>query len=1142
MLSWMRQVTVQTVRRAAPRQMGLLALLALAVAGLAGCDLGTKAAGGGVGGGGGGGTAAVIGPSTNAGYEVLPGTKMVINGTDVQFGPATFPAASSFFGGVRVTLQSDVGASIFYTHPTGDCAGVSTLSYVPYTGRFDVTRNDALPFSIGICFYATLGGVEGARQRITITHDSTPPVPTLLANGADPTGVVFAGFPTITMGFVGGGGTGDGTIHYTTDGSTPTVNTSARISVVNGAGTSSFVFSGASRKIIMLAEDLVGNVTAPGSEVAVSVLLGLTSTTRNSGYYATAQAVQIEPDPSPGAFFYGVSKGYLLLCQYALSSNAYECYDNTLAFVPGNVAERVPLTAADYPYDFGNVGTGDGEIITLPGIAGETVVYDLRFALDPLDSGTLDATQQAYYIIDRDVPSAMVYPDPALTDNDKMQVKTAVFDRGAFTVSSSQITNFALKADKTDALELCAGSLALTPPCLPVTPASAPAPSGSFLRPVAGSSQGDNGPVTVTVTATDGANNTSTVTRYLPIGRTVIGSPAGTAQELGYALAQGNFDCDAACRNTFFSGPLDPKFAPDVVVGEPGRDNGYVYIFYNSVRSEVSFASTAGVFATPLNLTAIGATTIPIGVDVDGATILGTIDLAKQLTTAAEQSSVSSAQFEDAFNKEILRLKVDGIVDLPLHMTSSNGAVTIRSNMGTMETCVTLDPGATGNLLIAALFGAGPVGPSCIYDDKIAGGTLAASTGERFGHAIVVADFNGDGFDDIAVGAPKYGNGSDAGRAYVFYVKTPATTPDFAADADSADTSITGTNPNDNLGWALAAGNFDNANPGAFLTQKDLVIGAPGFTNAGNADAGKVYLLLSGAAGFTAGNLDAETQTSAGTVSPQTETAYKPGERFGHALLGGQLWGGAATTDEVVVGAPGVETLAGTANLIDLTDPTTANPGAVFYYTSGPGGLLYYASGYGLHPDSMFGWSLAAVPSMFSDTCAVFKCLAIGAPHDEATGFLADNHGAVYIDSFGAPAPGHPIYGGAVDDELGIAVAGAGVNTGDTITDLIIGQRSSPVSGLPLSPAYGGLRIVKGRATTPATVTAARSFAAIDANRATGVREQSVFGWSLLPLDTDGDGHTDVLIVGAPGGAKKVGTGNVSGRIHVMSQQTYVVP
>jgi hypothetical protein len=163
-----------------------------------------------------------------------------------------------------------------------------------------------------------------------------------------------------------------------------------------------------------------------------------------------------------------------------------------------------------------------------------------------------------------------------------------------------------------------------------------------------------------------------------------------------------------------------------------------------------------------------------------------------------------------------------------------------------------------------------------------------------------VLDFNGDSFDDLAVGVPgeDLGGQADAGSVQVLYGS--------GAGFTGSGQFLTQASPEagDRFGTAVAKGDFNRD------TFTDLAVGAPGETLAGAAGAGAVNVFYGSAGGLSA------------TSQVLTQASPEVGDRFGAAVL---------TTlfqeDEGVfltVGAPG-ETIgggvgAGAVNVFDRVD------------------------------------------------------------------------------------------------------------------------------------------------------------------------------------------------------------------------------
>jgi len=123
-------------------------------------------------------------------------------------------------------------------------------------------------------------------------------------------------------------------------------------------------------------------------------------------------------------------------------------------------------------------------------------------------------------------------------------------------------------------------------------------------------------------------------------------------------------------------------------------------------------------------------------------------------------------------------------------------------------------------------------GKAYVFDGPLAGNIQAADASailigevaqDGFGISVSgVEDFNGDGFDDVIVGAwdnDGGGGGGRSGRAYTFF--GPFTGTIAAAEADFI---VTGA-PSDELGMSVAGGDLNGDGVG------DLIIGAPQFAD-----------------------------------------------------------------------------------------------------------------------------------------------------------------------------------------------------------------------------------------------------------------------------------------------------------------------
>jgi hypothetical protein len=372
------------------------------------------------------------------------------------------------------------------------------------------------------------------------------------------------------------------------------------------------------------------------------------------------------------------------------------------------------------------------------------------------------------------------------------------------------------------------------------------------------------------------------------------GQPNGTAERMrganeagdyvGFALAAGDFNGDGH---------------DDLAVSAPGET------YYGNTNTGCVFVAHGGNAALPFGLD-FGEVSKPLCLDQrqgDRYDIGVNDKNAEGLDLEEDWATVGMSLLAGDWN-------ADGIDDLAI------GAPGMRVD-GRWRSGAVFVVGGTEDGLDTRTYS-----PSFFHQETVSGrGTphtefpLTSNTGDLTGFSLASGDFDGNGFEDLAIGAPGDTLKGRAGSGSVMVLMVES---DGQGNAGPLDTSYIGwkdgfnqasahgdhklqggNETGDAAGFSLAAGDFNNDG------FDDLIVGAPGEDiGSTRANAGALFPIAGSMFG-----LDADVYSSAFYLA-QSRADYDlcgsvggAGDRLGQALVAGDF--NADGTDDLAIGAPG---------------------------------------------------------------------------------------------------------------------------------------------------------------------------------------------------------------------------------------------
>ena len=336
--------------------------------------------------------------------------------------------------------------------------------------------------------------------------------------------------------------------------------------------------------------------------------------------------------------------------------------------------------------------------------------------------------------------------------------------------------------------------------------------------------------------------------------------------------------------------------------------------------------------------------------------------------------------------------------------------------------------------------------------------------GADFGFSSASAgDVNGDGFDDVIVGAFTFGNGQNQeGKAFVYLGSASGLSPVAAWTAE-------GNQVNAVFGKSVARAG--DVNGDGF---DDVIVGAAWFDN-GQTDEGRAFVYHGSATGL-------------GATPAWIKEINQGAAEFGSAVAcAGDVNGDGF--DDVIIGAP-------------VASNGQFQEGRAFVYLGSASGLASLPI-WSAESDEAFAGFGATVASAGDVNGDGFDDIVVGAP-DATNGEASEGRASVYFGSASGPstAPDWTFESDQAGAAFALSVAGAGDVNGDGYADVAIGAPYFDAGETNEGRSFVFHGSSAGLSATPAwTAESDQAFAS--------------FGTSIASAgDVDGDGFSD-LVVGA---------------------------